>query len=140
MILLGVFTLIIRDELNRELDFSCEELIEVLQERKEHNEMEVNALKDKIKNYEDKKTAEQAFYRSLSPVRKFFAGRPPSHHQAVEYIVHVKDRLKQINVIKQRIKQIDRIIAVCKDHPSEKEVEVSSVITEEIIKFRKGQV
>jgi acetyl-CoA carboxylase alpha subunit len=132
--------MIIRDELNRELGFACDELIDMLREIKNHREQEVNDLKHKIKRYEEKKRAEETFYRSLSPVRKFFASRPPSHHQAVEYMVHVKERLKQIDVIKQRIRQIDHVIGLCSDNPSEEEVEVSSVMTEEIIKFRKGQV
>ncbi|WP_226675378.1 hypothetical protein [Rossellomorea aquimaris] len=129
----------IRDELNRELDFACDELIDVLQDIKSHREQEIDELKQKIRKYEEKKRAEETFYRSLSPVRKFFASRPPNHHQAVEYMVHVKDRLKQINGIKNRIKQIEGIIASCRDHSSE-ELEVSSAMTEEILQYRKGQV
>ena len=130
--------MIIRDELNREMDFACDELIDKLQDIKNHREQEIDKLKQKIRKYEEKKRAEETFYRSLSPVRKFFASRPPSHHQAVEYMVHVKDRLKQINVIKDRIREIDQVIALCRDSSSE-EVEVSSVMTEEILKYRKGQ-
>ncbi|PFA68068.1 hypothetical protein CN378_08125 [Bacillus sp. AFS015802] len=129
----------IRDELNRTLDYACDELTDILQDIKSHREHEMDELKHKIKRYEDKKRAEETFYRSLSPVRKFFASRPPSHHQAVEYMVHVKDRLKQINVIKDRIRQIDQVIALCRDHSSEEEVEVTSMMTEEILNYRKGQ-
>lgn len=132
--------MIIRDELNRELDFACDELIDMLQDIKNHREQEMNDLKHKIKRYEEKKRAEETFYRSLSPVRKFFASRPPSHHQAVEYMVHVKERLKQINVIKQRIQEIEHVITLCRDKASQEEVGVSSVITEELIKYRKGQI
>ncbi|MCA1054969.1 hypothetical protein LCM10_08230 [Rossellomorea aquimaris] len=129
----------IRDELNRELDFSCDELIEMLREIKGLKEQEVDVLKQKIKGYEDKRRAEEAFYQSLSPVRKFFAGRAPSHHQAVEYMVHVKERLKQIDGIKQRIVQIDRVLSICGGDASEETVEVASGITDDIIQYRKGQ-
>jgi hypothetical protein len=74
----------------------------------------------------------------LSPVRKFFASRPPSHHQAVEYIVHVKDRLKQIDSLKQRIYEINLAIRLC-DETNKDELELSSVITEEIIKLKKEE-
>ncbi|MFI8687834.1 hypothetical protein [Rossellomorea sp. NPDC077527] len=131
--------MIIRDELNREMDFACDELIDMLEKIKHHREQEMDDLKQKIRRYEEKKRAEETFYRSLSPVRKFFASRPPNHHQAVEYMVHVKDRLKQINGIKNRIRQIDGVISSCRDHSSE-ELEVSSAMTEEILKYRKGQV
>lgn len=129
----------IRDELNRELDFSCDELIEMFGDIKRLKEAEVNDLKQKIKGYEDKKRAEEAFYQSLSPVRKFFAGRAPSHHQAVEYMVHVKERLKQIDGIKQRIQQIDQVTVLCREHSSDEPLEVSSALTEEIIDYRKGK-
>jgi acetyl-CoA carboxylase alpha subunit len=100
-------------------------------------EQEVNEIKSKINKYEDKRRAEEAFYQSLSPLRKFFASRPPSHHQAVEYIVHVKERLKQIDIIKQRIYELDQVIEWCEERSFEKEIELSSIIIEEIMKYRK---
>jgi hypothetical protein len=127
-----------RDELNRHLNISSEEIIMILQNIKIINEQEVKEIKSKINRYEDKRRAEEAFYQSLSPVRKFFASRPPSHHQAVEYIVHVKERLKQIDRIKLRIFELDQVIERCKERTFEKEIELSSLMVEEIIKYRES--
>jgi acetyl-CoA carboxylase alpha subunit len=129
--------MIVRDELNRYFNISSEEIIKMLQNIKIIKEQEVNEIKIKITRYEEKRRAEEAFYQSLSPVRKFFASRPPSHHQAVEYIVHVKERLKQIDSIKQRIYEIDHVIEECKERAFDKEIELSSVMIEEIMKYRK---
>ncbi|MBZ5749534.1 MULTISPECIES: hypothetical protein [Metabacillus] len=127
-----------RDELNRHLNISSEEIIMILQNIKIINEQEVKEIKSKINRYEDKRRAEEAFYQSLSPVRKFFASRPPSHHQAVEYIVHVKERLKQIDRIKLRIFELDQVIERCKERTFEKEIELSSLMVEEMIKYRES--
>lgn len=127
-----------RDELNRHLNISTEEIIMILQNIKIINEQEVKEIKSKINRYEDKRRAEEAFYQSLSPVRKFFASRPPSHHQAVEYIVHVKERLKQIDRIKLRIFELDQVIERCKERTFEKEIELSSLMVEEMIKYRES--
>lgn len=101
-------------------------------------EQEINELKNKITKYEEKRRAEDAFYQSLSPVRKFFASRPPSHHQAVEYMVHVKNRLKQIDALKQRIYEINIAIRLCEEK-TDKEIELSSSITEDIMKLKKEE-
>jgi acetyl-CoA carboxylase alpha subunit len=129
--------MIVRDELNRHLSISSDEIIMMLKNIKIIKVQEVNEIKSKINKYEDKRRAEEAFYQSLSPLRKFFASRPPSHHQAVEYIVHVKERLKQIDIIKQRIYKLDQVIEWCDERSFEKEIELSSIIIEEIMKYRK---
>ncbi len=131
--------MIVRDELNRRLNFPSDEIIKILQDIILIKNQEMKELKNKIKKYEEKKRAEETFYRSLSPVRKFFASRPPSHHQAVEYMVHVKERLKQIDTIKQRVLELEHAIQWCKERLTEKEIELSSAITEEIMKYRKGK-
>ncbi|MCM3601928.1 hypothetical protein M3175_14400 [Robertmurraya korlensis] len=129
--------MIVRDELNRYFHFSSSEITSILQRILLTKEQEIHELKNKITKYEEKRRAEDAFYQSLSPVRKFFASRPPSHHQAVEYIVHVKDRLKQIDTLKQRIYEINLAIRQCEEITSGDELELSSVITEDIIKLKK---
>lgn len=129
--------MIVRDELNRYFHFSSSEITSILQRILLTKEQEIHELKNKITKYEEKRRAEDAFYQSLSPVRKFFASRPPSHHQAVEYIVHVKDRLKQIDTLKQRIYEINMVIRQCEEVMSGEELELSSVITEDIIKQKK---
>lgn len=129
--------MIVRDELNRYFHFSSSEFTSILQRILLTKEQEIYELKNKITKYEEKRQAEDAFYQSLSPVRKFFASRPPSHHQAVEYMVHVKDRLKQIDTLKQRIYEINMAIRQCEEITIGDELELSSVITEEIIKQKK---
>jgi acetyl-CoA carboxylase alpha subunit len=130
--------MIVRDELNRLFHFSSTEIISLLHQILFYKEQEVNELKNKITKYEEKRRAEDTFYQSLSPVRKFFASRPPSHHQAVEYMVHVKNRLKQIEALKQRIYEINIAIRLCADS-NDKEIELSSAITEDIIKLKKEE-
>lgn len=129
--------MIVRDELNRYFHFSSSEITSILQQILFTKEQEIYELKNKITKYEEKRQAEDAFYQSLSPIRKFFASRPPSHHQAVEYIVHVKERLKQIDSLKQRIYEINMAIRQCEEIASDDELELSSVITEDIIKQKK---
>lgn len=131
--------MIVRDELNRYFYFSSSEITSILQRILLTKEQEIHELKNKITKYEEKRRAEDAFYQSLSPVRKFFASRPPSHHQAVEYIVHVKDRLKQIEKLKQRIYEISMAIRQCEEITSGDELDLSSVITEDIIKMKKDE-
>lgn len=130
--------MIVRDELNRLFHFSSIEILSMLHQLLFFKEQEINELKNKITKYEEKRRAEDAFYQSLSPVRKFFASRPPSHHQAVEYMVHVKNRLKQIDALKQRIYEINIAIRLCEEK-TDKEIELSSSITEDIMKLKKEE-
>ncbi|HEU5140873.1 MAG TPA: hypothetical protein VFT51_12915 [Bacillales bacterium] len=104
--------MIVHDDLNPEIRFQipATKLKAILRLLKENKEDEIKEMKNKIHKYEQKKKAEESFYRSLSPVRKFFTGRPPNHHQAVEYMVHVKERLKHIDQIKQQISELNNAI------------------------------
>ena len=106
--------MVVVDEVYNQIvfQFSSEQLVKILQDIKIHKEKEINDLKEKIKKYEKTRRAHEVWYQSLSPVRKFFAGRPPSHHQAVEYIVNVKERFNTIEKIKIRVSQLDRILSL----------------------------
>jgi acetyl-CoA carboxylase alpha subunit len=133
--------MIVRDELNQNISIqiSSTEIITVLQFIKVKKEQEIEQIKNKITKYEQKKRAQEAFYQSLSPVRRFFASRPPSHHQAVEYIVHVKERLNQIDKIKQRIFEVDHVMQHFKEESFKNEIILSSSIIEEIKMYRKTE-
>ncbi|GGH84278.1 hypothetical protein JOD43_003027 [Pullulanibacillus pueri] len=82
----------------------------LLEKIRDDKENEMTLLKHKIQKYEEKRRTEAALYQSMSPIRKFFSSRPPSHHQAVEYLVHVKERLKKIAIIKQQLLEINRLL------------------------------
>ncbi|HET7579470.1 MAG TPA: hypothetical protein VFK33_09325 [Bacillales bacterium] len=121
----------IYDEWNptRHTRIPAKELIKILQHIRKQREYEITEIQDKISQYEQKKRSEEAFYRSLSPVRKFFAGRPPNHHQAVEYMVHVKDRFKKIKRIKRSIAVLNEVLQQLED-----ETKNEMVLPEELIK------
>ena len=93
------------DELYNSVVFqmTSDELIRILEDIKNKKEVDIELLKFKINKFEMKKRMEEAYYQSLSTFQKIFAGRPPSHHQAVEYLVNVKNRFAEIEGIKQRI-------------------------------------
>ncbi len=90
--------------------FSSDQLIEALEAIKLGKQNEIEIIKEKIKQFEQKRRSHEVWYQSLSPVRKFFAGRPPVHHQAVEYLVNVKDRFQQIEQINRKIAEINVLI------------------------------
>ncbi len=90
--------------------FSSKQLIEALEAIKGMKENEIDVIKEKIKQFEQKRRSHEVWYQSLSPVRKFFAGRPPVHHQAVEYLVNVKERFQLIEQINRKIAEINRLI------------------------------
>ncbi len=69
-------------------------------------EDEISTLRERIIKFEQKVRAQDAFYQSLSPIRKLFTGRAPSHHQAVEYMVNVKDRMRKIETLKLHVNEI----------------------------------
>jgi hypothetical protein len=112
--------------------FSSEQLVKILQDIKIHKQKEINVLKDKIKKFEQTRRAHEVWYQSLSPMRKLFTGRPPSHHQAVEYIVNVKDRFSTIEKINIRISQLDKTISLVEAEPDIEQVVLSPFIIEEI--------
>ncbi|MFC7395203.1 hypothetical protein [Scopulibacillus cellulosilyticus] len=122
------------DELYQNIIFqvSSNELVDLLQSLKQKKQHEIEEIKDKIYKYEKDKRAKEALYQSLSPFRKFFTGRPPSHHQAVEYLVHVKERVKKIEKIKIYIAKIDDALRFLENRPSESEIVLSTAIIEEL--------
>jgi hypothetical protein len=126
--------MVIVDEVYNQIifQFSSEELVRILQDIKFHKEKEINDIKDKIKKYEHKRRAHEVWYQSLSPVRKFFAGRPPSHHQAVEYIVNVKERFNNIEKIKVRVSQLERFISLLQAEPEMEQMILPTFIIDDI--------
>ncbi|MNL44301.1 hypothetical protein D3C87_1668680 [compost metagenome] len=131
--------MIIVDEVYQNVVYrlSTEEIRHLIERLKARKEEEIEGIKDKINKYEQKRRAEEAMYQSLSPIRKWFAGHPASHHTAVEYIVHVKDRFKQIDSIKRNIQELDQVLLVLAAHPATEEIPLSPEIIREI-KFIKG--
>ncbi len=126
--------MIVRDDFNQKntLEYTSEDYITSLNRVINEKEKEIELIRNKISKYEDKKRAEEAFYRSLSPVRKFFASKSPSHHQAVEYMVHVKERLKLIDKISQRITEVEQAIDNYSEQSSDQEIVLSNSIFEEL--------
>lgn len=116
--------MIVMDEFyhNTVFQLSSKKLIRVLEDIKTLRENEIEDIKDKITKYEQKRRAHEVWYQSLSPVRKFFAGRPPSHHQAVEYIVNVKERFTTIEQIKNKISEINKLIDTVQNEPEREQI------------------
>ncbi|CAM4373805.1 MULTISPECIES: hypothetical protein [Paenibacillus] len=98
------------------LQISSSDLLYLIERLKVKKENEIETLKKKIEQFEQKRRAEEVAYQSLSPVRKWFAGRPASHHQAVEYMVQVKERFRKMEQIRRRIRELDQIAERIK-HP-----------------------
>lgn len=126
--------MIIMDEVYHNVVFrlSGEEIKDLIERLKVKKVDEIEAIKDKINKYEQKRRAEEAMYQSLSPIRKWFAGHPASHHTAVEYIVYVKDRFKQIEAIKRSIQELDQVLLLLATEPSTEEIPLSPEILREI--------
>ena len=117
------------DELYNSIVFqmSSDELIRILGDIKNKKEAEIESLKLKINNYEKKKRIEEAYYQSLTTFQKFFAGRTPGHHQAVEYLVNVKNRFVEMEGIKQRIFILDQMISKVLRESEKEEMILSSI-------------
>ncbi|MDQ0170471.1 hypothetical protein [Paenibacillus tundrae] len=123
------------------LQISSSDLLYLMEQLKVKKENEIETLKHKIEQFEQKKRAEEVAYQSLSPVRKWFAGRPASHHQAVEYMVQVKERFRKMEQIRRRIRDLDRIIEQIQ-HPSSierDEIELSTDTIREIRQLRETE-
>ncbi|WP_085520664.1 hypothetical protein [Tuberibacillus sp. Marseille-P3662] len=133
--------MIVLDELSQRVHFELplNHLIETLQLSKRKKGQEIEKIKEKINQYEQKKQGEKAFYQSLSPLRKFFAGRPPSHHQAVEHLVYVKEPLKRIETINQRIRELDDVINLLQEDASKNEIVLSTSIIDELKSLRQTE-
>ncbi|PZT57767.1 hypothetical protein [Paenibacillus silvae] len=115
------------------LQISSSDLLYLIERLKVKKENEIDTLKQKIEQFEQKRRAEEVAYQSLSPVRKWFAGRPASHHQAVEYMVQVKERFRKMEQIRRRIRELDLIverIQLAEQHHQEKIVLTPETIRE----------
>ncbi len=126
------------DELYNSVVFQMpsDELVRILSEIKNKKELDIQLLKFKIHKFEMKQRVEEAYYQSLSTFKKIFAARPPSHHQAVEYLVNVKNRFAEIEVIKQRIFILKQIISKAQMESEREDITLSSNIIEEIRKWK----
>ncbi|SFC92032.1 hypothetical protein SAMN05443252_108117 [Bacillus sp. OV322] len=116
-----------------------EEMIKIFKNLRDKRNHEIDRIKEKIKKYEQKKRAEEAWYQSLSSVRKFFAGRPPAHHQAVEYLVHVKERFAAIEQLKKQINNLDEMTAMLKEEPEKERIVLPHSLIEEIREWRDNE-
>ncbi|MFD6441624.1 hypothetical protein ACFWDG_17850 [Peribacillus sp. NPDC060186] len=119
------------------LQISLEEVMEVLQGIKSKQESEIETIKTRIHKYEQKRRAEEAWYQSLSPFKRFFTGRAPSHHQAVEHLVNVKERYIKIESIKQKVAILNDAIRLLEADPEKREMILPPNIIEEIKAWRK---
>lgn len=133
--------MLILDELYNTVVFevSSDELIRILKEIKNKKEIDIDLLKYKIHMFEKKKRIEEAYYQSLSTFRKIFTGRPPGHHQAVEYLVNVKERFNEIEMIKQNIITLNSILSLLEAEPNKREIVLSPSLIEEIRKWQETE-
>ena len=115
-----------------EFQFAPEEFVQILQEMKIYNEKEIALIKEKIIKYEEKRRTHEAWYQSLPTFKKIFTGRPPSHHQAVEYLVNVKQRLNNIEEIKKKNAELERIVELLKKEPHIKEIVLPHSLIDEL--------
>lgn len=129
------------DELHNSVVFEMapDEVVPMLEEIKKKKETEIDLLKFKIHKFEMKQRVEEAYYQSLSPLKKLFAGRPPSHHQAVEYLVNVKNRFTEIESIKQQILLINRRISQVQTQSETENLILSPNIIEEIRRLKETE-
>lgn len=130
--------MMILDDLYNRVVFqiSLEEVMKVLQGIKSKQESEIESMKTRIHKYEQKRRAEEAWYQSLSPFKRFFTGRAPSHHQAVEHLVNVKERYIKIESIKQKVAIINEAIRLLEADPKKREIILPPTIIEEIKAWR----
>ncbi|QOS92689.1 hypothetical protein JNUCC41_11280 [Brevibacillus sp. JNUCC-41] len=131
----------IRDDLNSRVVFeiSSDEVLKGLLFYKSKQESEIESIKGKIHKYEQKRRAEEAWYQSLSPFKRFFTGRAPSHHQAVEHLVNVKDRYKKIEIIKQKVAFLNQVIGLLEAETEKREMNLPSDIIKEIMDWQKAE-
>lgn len=131
----------IRDDLYSRVVFeiSSDEVLKGLLFYKSKQESEIESIKGKIHKYEQKRRAEEAWYQSLSPFKRFFTGRAPSHHQAVEHLVNVKDRYKKIEIIKQKVAFLNQVIGLLEAETEKREMNLPSDIIKEIMDWQKTE-
>ncbi|MBK5482442.1 MULTISPECIES: hypothetical protein [unclassified Peribacillus] len=131
--------MVVLDDLYNRVVFqiSLEEVMKVLQGIKSKQESEIESMKNRIHKYEQKRRAEEAWYQSLSPFKRFFTGRAPSHHQAVEHLVNVKERYIKIESIKQKVAIINEAMGLLEADPEKREIILPPTIIEDIKAWRK---
>ncbi|WP_147532917.1 hypothetical protein [Bacillus marasmi] len=119
-------------KVNNSIHFGPEELKQLLLRIKSNKENQIVNIKDKIIKYEEKRRTEEVVYQALPLIKKMFTSRAPSHHQAVEYMVYVKDRFKSIEKIKRDITRLDELILLIQSKPGNEEIQLSGLLLEEI--------
>ena len=126
--------MILIDEMNRANVFQIDDdvLFDALTSIKRKEKEEISIIKEKIVAYENKRRTEAAWYRSLSPIKKLFTSRASIHHQAVEYMVYVKERFKTIERINKRIVILDKLISLVHKEPNLDELFLPGLLIEEI--------
>ncbi|WP_285768653.1 hypothetical protein [Peribacillus sp. SI8-4] len=131
---------IIDDVYNKTVfEIPSEEALNDLQFIRSKQESEIESIKSKIHKYEQKRRAEEAWYQSLSPLKRFFTGHAPSHHKAVEHMVNVKDRYKKIETIKRKISLLKEAIGILEAEPEKRELHLPAGIIKEMIASRKEE-
>ncbi|MNT26023.1 hypothetical protein D3C72_1615740 [compost metagenome] len=122
------------DELYQRVAFQIptNEFIHIIQSLVRKKQDDIEYIKNKIAQYEQKRRKEEAMYQSLSPIRKLFTGRPPSHHTAVEYMVYVKEPFKKIEVIKREIRELERVLGRIQDNPDSDEIMLPNQIINQL--------
>lgn len=134
--------MVIVDELNQAnvVQMDLEELLVVLDSIKRAKVDEIGEIRMKIVKFEEKRRAEDVKYQSLSPIKKLFTSRAPSHHQAVEYMVYVKERFKSIENIKKYIANLEKMYSYIHSEPNTQEIIVSGVLMNEIKSRKEAEV
>lgn len=131
----------VRSDLYNDIVFeiSLKEMASIVKEMKKEKEKDIGVIKDKIHKYEQKRRSEEAWYQSLSPFRRLFTGRAPSHHQAVEHMMNVKERYRKIDAVKQQVAILDDIIQTLEEDSGKEEIILPASIIELIRTWRKEE-
>ena len=90
---------------------SLEMLQKHLTEIKARRMLYIAKLHGQIEQYEKRRAQQQAAYHKMSPIRKLFSGKAPDHHVAVEYMVYVRQPMKEIAKLTDENAVIDQVLA-----------------------------
>lgn len=82
--------------------------LEVYISRKEYQIREIEQV---VERFEKKRMMEEQAYRTMSTIRRMFAGKKPDHHVAVEYIHYVKKPMETVRALRQEIDSAREILA-----------------------------
>jgi hypothetical protein len=66
-------------------------------------ERQITEIELVVSRYEKKRHTEERASQSFSGIRKFFSGKKPDHHLAVEYIHYVKKPMEQVRMLRAEI-------------------------------------